>query len=427
MSQHALNIANESGAAFRTDVNAALQALASNSSGASAPATTYAYQPWYDTTNGLLKIRNGANSAWIIIGPLADSTQHVIYTNNTAQVYVDSSGKVGVANASPTYQLDVTGDINCTGALRVGGTAIPTGYNFINGGTASFSSNAYTITPSPAISSYSANQLFLVYIANANTSTTPTLNANSQGAKTIKKQIGAGKVAVAIGDLQANTFALFAYDGTDIMLINPRAYSQGADIATASTLNLDTATGDYVNATGTTNVTAITLSQGRQVTVQCSGAAKYSNGASLIMPGGVDFTSAAGDILIFRGEASSVVRCVGGVRADGRALVPAIPQNSKSAAYTTVLTDAGKHIYHPSSDNNARTFTIDSNANVPYQVGTAITFVNEINTVTIAITSDTLTLCGAGSTGSRTLAANGIATALKVSSTKWVISGTGLT
>jgi hypothetical protein len=104
-----------------------------------------------------------------------------------------------------------------------------------------------------------------------------------------------------------------------------------------------------------------------------------------------------------------------------------IPQNSKSAAYTTVLSDAGKHIYHPSSDNNARTFTIDSNANVAYPIGTAITFVNEINTVTIAITSDTLTLAGAGTTGSRTLAANGIATALKVASTKWVINGSGLT
>lgn len=104
-----------------------------------------------------------------------------------------------------------------------------------------------------------------------------------------------------------------------------------------------------------------------------------------------------------------------------------IAQQSKSAAYTTVLADAGKHIYHPSSDNNARTFTIDSNANVAYPIGTTLTFVNEINTVTIAITSNTLTLAGTGSTGSRTLAANGIATALKVSSTKWVISGVGLT
>jgi hypothetical protein len=102
-------------------------------------------------------------------------------------------------------------------------------------------------------------------------------------------------------------------------------------------------------------------------------------------------------------------------------------QNSKSAAYTTVLADAGGHILHPTADNNARTFTIDSNANVAYPIGTAITFVNQINTVTIAITSDTMTLAGAGTTGSRTLAASGIATALKIASTSWIISGTGLT
>ncbi len=106
-----------------------------------------------------------------------------------------------------------------------------------------------------------------------------------------------------------------------------------------------------------------------------------------------------------------------------------IVQNSQSAAYTTVLTDAGKHIYHPSADTTARTWTIDSNANVAYPIGTAITFVNDTSagTLTIAITSDTLVLAGAGTTGSRTLAADWIATALKVTSTRWIISGTGLT
>ena len=103
------------------------------------------------------------------------------------------------------------------------------------------------------------------------------------------------------------------------------------------------------------------------------------------------------------------------------------PLNSQSAAYTTVLADAGKTIYHPTTDNVARTFTIDSNANVAYPVGTTITFVNEKNTVTIAITTDTMTLAGGVLTGSRTLATVGVATALKVTSTSWVISGTGLT
>jgi hypothetical protein len=105
-----------------------------------------------------------------------------------------------------------------------------------------------------------------------------------------------------------------------------------------------------------------------------------------------------------------------------------IPQNSQSAAYTTVLADAGKHIFHPSGDANARTFTIDSNANVAYPIGTAITFINMTSqVVTIAITTDTMYLSSAGTTGSRTLAQYGSATAIKMTSTTWLISGSGLT
>ena len=103
------------------------------------------------------------------------------------------------------------------------------------------------------------------------------------------------------------------------------------------------------------------------------------------------------------------------------------PVNSQSTAYTLVLADSGKTILHPASDNNARTFTIPANSSVAYPVGTAITFVNLINTVTIAITTDTLYLAGDGSTGSRTLAAYGVASAVKVASTTWIISGNGLT
>ena len=105
-----------------------------------------------------------------------------------------------------------------------------------------------------------------------------------------------------------------------------------------------------------------------------------------------------------------------------------IPQNSQSAAYTLVLADAGKHIFHPSGDANARTFTIDSNANVAYPIGTAITFVNMTSqVVTIAITTDTMYLSAAGTTGSRSLAQYGSATAIKMTSTTWLISGSGLT
>lgn len=103
-----------------------------------------------------------------------------------------------------------------------------------------------------------------------------------------------------------------------------------------------------------------------------------------------------------------------------------IPQNSQSANYTAILGDRGWHLFHPAGDNNPRTFTIPANASIAFAVGTAITFVNKINTLTIAINSDTLTWAQDGSTGSRTLAANGMATALKITATEWLIDGPGL-
>ena len=105
-----------------------------------------------------------------------------------------------------------------------------------------------------------------------------------------------------------------------------------------------------------------------------------------------------------------------------------IPQNSQSADYTLVLADAGKHIFHPSGDANARTYTIPANSSVAYPIGTALTFINmTTEVVTIAITTDTMYLSSAGTTGSRSLALYGSATAIKMTSTTWLISGSGLT
>ena len=99
-----------------------------------------------------------------------------------------------------------------------------------------------------------------------------------------------------------------------------------------------------------------------------------------------------------------------------------MPQNSKSTTYSTVIGDVGKHIYVTSST----TITIDGS--VAYPVGTTIGFISAVGVTTIiAIGTDTLYLGGTGTTGSRSLAAYGMATAVKVESGKWFISGNGLT
>lgn len=67
MSQHDLQIENANGAAFRADINAALQALGTLSAGLTPPSTTYPFMVWADTTNDVLKVRNAANTAWISV------------------------------------------------------------------------------------------------------------------------------------------------------------------------------------------------------------------------------------------------------------------------------------------------------------------------------------------------------------------------
>lgn len=171
-----------------------------------------------------------------------------------------------------------------------------------------------------------------------------------------------------------------------------------------------------------------------------SGLAKLTSGVLSAAASGTDYAPATSGSSILKGNGSGGFSSAAAgtdylapaaigvtVQAYDAQLFSNIPQKSQSAAYTLVATDAQRHILHPSSDNNARTFTIPANSSVAYPVGTAITFVNKINVVTIAINTDTLTFAGPGTTGSRSLAANGIATALKIASTEWLISGTGLT
>ena len=166
MAQHDYVIANGTGAAVRSDINNGLAAIVSNNSGASAPSTTYAYMLWADTSTNLLKLRNGANSAWITVGdltaanlglaalasptftgtvtiptatistgagiPLASAASPAIYftgdtntgiyspgadqfaitTGGSGRVFVDSSGRVGLGTSTPSELFHVSGTSN---------------------------------------------------------------------------------------------------------------------------------------------------------------------------------------------------------------------------------------------------------------------------------------------------------------------------
>lgn len=202
-------------------------------------------------------------------------------------------------------------------------------------------------------------------------------------------------------------------------------YSTAAweDVSTSGMTNPMTTAGDIIVGGASGTPTRLGIGSNGQILGVVGGALAYTSAGAGDVVGPASAT--ADSVALFDGTTGELLK-------DGAktiAQIREIEQNSQSSAYTLVLSDAGKHILHPSADTTARIFTIPANSSVAYPIGTAITFVNQnaAGTITIAITTDTMRLAGAGTTGSRTLGANGVATALKITSTEWIISGTGLT
>tara|TARA_R100001086_G_scaffold250061_1_gene193053 strand:- start:1595 stop:2875 length:1281 start_codon:yes stop_codon:yes gene_type:complete len=126
MAQHDYDIANQSGANFRADLNNALDAIVSNNSGSSQPSTTFAYEWWIDTSANLLKLRNSANNAWITL-PLSITASNetsgalTVNGNLTTTGILDADGGVTVDNitidgteidlSSGDLTIDVAGNI----------------------------------------------------------------------------------------------------------------------------------------------------------------------------------------------------------------------------------------------------------------------------------------------------------------------------
>jgi len=120
MSQNDFTLANQSFPAFRADLNSALQALATNNSGGSAPSTTFANMWWYDTSNNILYIRNEDNDAWIQFATL-DQANDLFVVTSSIDVGDNVKAKFGDGDDLQIYH-DATDSIildNGTGNLRI--------------------------------------------------------------------------------------------------------------------------------------------------------------------------------------------------------------------------------------------------------------------------------------------------------------------
>ena len=193
MSQHDYVIANGSGSAVRSDLNDALGAIQTLNSGSSAPSTTVAYMLWLDTSNNLLKMRNGSNNGWIEIGSSntanlglallagATFTGEVIF-NSTGSIQLPA-GTTAQRPGSPT-----NGDIRYNSSdheveaykngnwLNVGSGAGSTGGN--NGLNAVFWENELTVTHDYSITaSRGAGSFGMVVINSGITVTIPSTSS----------------------------------------------------------------------------------------------------------------------------------------------------------------------------------------------------------------------------------------------------------
>ena len=223
-----------------------------------------------------------------------------------------------------------------------------------------------------------------------------------------------GTEASPVRRLRINTSGAFGIGGT--------AYGTSGQVLTSAGTG-GPPTWTTVGGSGTVTSVAATSANSA---ISVSGSPVTTSG-TLALTSNAFTSSTPGHVPASGGGTTTFLRADGTFAAPAAAAPTGIPQNLQTTSYTCVLGDAGKHIYNNSA--SGVTFTIPSNASVAYGIGTTLTFVNKFGggTVTLAITTDTMYFAPSGATGSRTISAPALVTAIKVTATTWIVSGSGIT
>jgi hypothetical protein len=204
--------------------------------------------------------------------------------------------------------------------------------------------------------------------------------------------------------------------------LNSTNANNASKIFMATNANTDVQIGSGINGTGAYLPLSLYNSNAAQMVIYANGNVYMANANPITTTGNVsvgNLIGASTGTIFGNAAVASLSTASNGVGYMG------MPQNATGTA-TLTIADAGKHIYITST---GQTITIPANSSVAYPIGTTIAFIAgpSATTVSIAITTDTMYLGGTGTTGTRTLAAYGMATAVKVASTTWFINGSGLT
>jgi len=239
MSQHDYILDNQAGASFRADANLLFGAMVSLNSGLTAPATTYAFMPWMDTTAALLKHRNSADSAWVTVASFNGITW-IPYRSGTV---LGDAAEQTVGTAARAHLPNVEDVVNQQGIYLA----------------ATGSAGAYVVTMIPAIGGYVEGQRF-VFKANHESPDGPTLNVNAKGAGNLVDRDG---IALSAGDIKVDQMVEVQRTASDFQVISP--------------LGKGLVTGDMVMFFGTTAPNGFVLADGGTLGSAISGGTTRAN------------------------------------------------------------------------------------------------------------------------------------------------------
>lgn len=258
MATHDYVLANQAGAAFRSDLNNALSAIVSQNSSATEPTTTYAYMPWFDTTNGILKFRNASNTGWVV-DDLNSARGSVTMHATTMDIWAEP--KIVDGTGSAVTITDIA-DAPQAGAVRilypVAGTTITDGSTFDVDGGANYTTAAGDALIFEAVTT----STFKVHIVKADG--TPVISGTTAQIQPISASVGSNALTISASSLSLDFRSTTLGSGTVTRVTGTPAnlvISSGSTLGTTNGVQSDIAV-LAINNAGTIELAAVNLGGG---------------------------------------------------------------------------------------------------------------------------------------------------------------------